>query len=210
MCPSNMLRKVQKMQWAGGQRRMGSQLAMLAWGGECLGFSKYLYLIMNTIKRRDFPQEWGLETVLGRIRGGRIDMTMRKGEDFSGGGKQFQQRQGDNYLQLPRCFLTAETKTWRICQHIQGLLTESWKFISNWNRRVEQLHWFYHSTCNLTWRARGIKCLKDLKRLFLDSAIWKFFCNEIPWCVYKYHITVKWSLPDQALGSRGVISWMEN
>lgn len=75
-------------------------------GGECLECYKHLCLIRNQM--RNFPGSGAFKQCAEGLQEARMDVTL--GEGFRQ-RKQLEQRQEGNYLQLPRCFLTAETKT---------------------------------------------------------------------------------------------------
>lgn len=97
----------------------------------------------------------------------------------------FSNRRNQNLKNLSAHLGTADW-IWKIYRQ---LTQESWviPLILSWHP------WSYME------RARG-KCLNDLKRLFLDTTIWKFFCSKIPWQAYKSNVRVKWSLLDRHWG----------
>lgn len=105
----------------------------------------------------------------------------------------FSNRRNQNLKNLSAHLGTADW-IWKIYRQ---LTQESWviPLILSWHP------WSYME------RARG-KCLNDLKRLFLDTTIWKFFCSKIPWHAYKSNVRVKWSLLDQALGVGGGVNFL--
>lgn len=104
-CPASRERD-RNCYWKEVREGWGHSWLELGGGGECLECSKHLCLIRN--KMRNFPGSGAFKQCAEGLEEARMGVTL--GEGFRP-RKQLEQRQEGNYLQLPRCFLTAETKT---------------------------------------------------------------------------------------------------